>query len=635
MRTLIRFRMLAALAVGIAPFLAAAPASAAPAPAVLAAPAAPAALAAVPAGVNDFSFASFDAHYELGIDAKGHSTLTTTETFVAEFPETDQNRGIERAIPRVYKGHPTDLELVSVTDAAGDPRPYETDTDDENLLVTIASDDYVHGEQTYVLTYTQRDVTAYFPDTDDDEFYWDTNGVQWRQPFARHSTTTVVAPELVGALAGSPGCFVGAAGSTTPCEIVRDDAAGGATSSGEAVASGSAVFTTRTTDLAAGENVTIGIAFAPHTFTERDTSYLSAGSSWVQLIAVLLLVGVAVAAFVRQFTVLRDAKGRPVIVPEYTPPPGVDLMLAAQVTKRRTKAAAASFVDFAVRHNIQIVEKTDPGLFGSSTVYWLQLLKADGLNASERELAAALFGPQLAPGSWRELKKNDAPLAKSIQALMQLTRTRARAEGYVGKSVTGIGSLLLVSSFVLTAVVVVSGVFSGDAGVGGAIPGVLAAVAAILVVVTLLTAFRLPLTPKGAELRDYIEGVEMYLKWAEEDRYRLLQSPEGALRTGVNAPDWGQVVKLYERLLPYAVLLGLETEWAKVLGTYYESLGASPDWYGGHGTFNAAVFASSIGSLSSTSVSSYSGSSSSSSSGFSGGGGSSGGGGGGGGGGGV
>jgi uncharacterized membrane protein len=92
------------------------------------------------------------------------------------------------------------------------------------------------------------------------------------------------------------------------------------------------------------------------------------------------------------------------------------------------------------------------------------------------------------------------------------------------------------------------------------------------------------------------------------------------------------VVKLYEKLLPYAVLLGLETEWAKVLGTYYENLGSSPEWYGGSTAFNAGLFASSMSALSSTAASAYSGSSSSSSSGFSGGGGSSGGGGGGGGG---
>ncbi|GLK16224.1 DUF2207 family protein [Herbiconiux flava] len=666
MRTLARFRMLAALLLVTAPALAATPAaaaslSAAQPVAALAAPilaATPAdaaeapALAAVPRDVNDFTFDSFDARYDLGMDDAGHSTLRTTETFVAQFPESDQNRGIQRAIPRVYQGHPTDLELVSVTDGDGTPREYETEDDDENLVVTIAGDDYVHGEQTYVLTYTQRDVTAYFANTDDDEFYWDTNGTLWKQPFAEHRTTTVVAPELVDALTGDTGCFVGVEGSTAQCEIVEaqgdptaefgtdtgsdtGSGSGGAVGIDEAIAEGAAVFTTDTQNLTAGENVTIGVAFAPHTFTERETGYLSAPSGWIQLVAVVLAIATAIAALVHRLTRLRDAKGRPVIVPEYTPPRGEDLLIASVVTKRTNRAAAASFVDYAVRRVLQIVEQSEPGLFGPSTQYWLQLKSADPLNPHERELAAALFGPGLAPGSWRELKKKDAELAKAIYALLQKTRKRARTEGYLGRSVTGIGSLLLIAAIVLAAVGFVAGIVTGEAGLGGGLPFLLVALLFVLMVFTGIVAFRTPLTQKGAELRDYVAGIEMYLKWAEEERFRVLQSPEGALRTGVDAPDWGQVVKLYEKLLPYAVLLNLETEWAKVLGTYYESLGSQPDWYGGSSTFNAALFASSLSSLSSTSASAYSGSSSSSSSGFSGGGGSSGGGGGGGGGGGV
>jgi uncharacterized membrane protein len=110
----------------------------------------------------------------------------------------------------------------------------------------------------------------------------------------------------------------------------------------------------------------------------------------------------------------------------------------------------------------------------------------------------------------------------------------------------------------------------------------------------------------------------------------MLQSPTGAERGAVSATDPREVVKVYEKLLPYAVLFGLEKQWAAELGKYYTD--ASPDWYTGTGPFNAGLFASSIGSISTTATNSYSGSSSS---GGSGGGGSSGGGGGGGGGGGV
>ncbi|GAA2225177.1 hypothetical protein GCM10009851_06060 [Herbiconiux moechotypicola] len=601
----------------------AAPASAAPASAIEAAG------AIVTTDVDDFRFSSFDAVYQLGIDSEGHSTLSTTETFVAQFPEADQNRGIRRAIPLDYQGHPTDLTLVSVTDAQGVPREYETETDDENLLVTIAGDDYVHGQQSYVLTYTQRDVTGYFADTDDDEFYWDTNGTLWRQPFDQHTTTVVVAPELVWALTGDTACFVGASGSTTACEITRTDEA-------EGDEGGGAVFRTAESGLEAGDNVTVGIAFAPHTFTERDMTYFSLGSSWVQAISVGLALVVAVLALLYRLSALRDAKGRPVVVAEYTPPPGADLLIASAVMKRTTRAAASSFVDFAVRHKVQIVEQNEGGgLFSKAPSFWLRLLTAQGLNPHERSLAEALFGQSLEPGAWRELAKKDTALSKSIYKVVQATKKRSISEGYFSTGVRAVGSLLLAAVFVLGVVGVIAGVASADAGVGSGLPILLLVVQVAMVPFVLAVAFRQPLTAKGAELRDYILGIKLYIEWAEEDRFKALQSPEGALRTGVDAPDWGQVVKLYEKLLPYAVLLDLESQWAKVLGTYYESLGGQPDWYGGSTTFNSALFAASMSSLSSASASAFSGSSTSSSSGFSGGGGSSGGGGGGGGGGGV
>lgn len=50
--------------------------------------------AATPASadVNDFQFTSFDGQYRLSTDAGGHSQLTTVETLVAEFPQSDQNQ---------------------------------------------------------------------------------------------------------------------------------------------------------------------------------------------------------------------------------------------------------------------------------------------------------------------------------------------------------------------------------------------------------------------------------------------------------------------------------------------------------------------------------------------------------------
>ncbi|MEB0015237.1 hypothetical protein QN416_26965, partial [Glaciimonas sp. Cout2] len=71
----------------------------------------------------------------------------------------------------------------------------------------------------------------------------------------------------------------------------------------------------------------------------------------------------------------------------------------------------------------------------------------------------------------------------------------------------------------------------------------------------------------------------MYIGVAETDRLRVLQSPQGALRSPYR-PEPGspemmvdpgqplQVLKLYERLLPFAVLFGQEKDWSAVLGEY-------------------------------------------------------------------
>ena len=101
-----------------------------PAVAATTAPSA-AAVGPVAGDVDDFTFGSMHADYTIGRDADGASTLKVVETFVAVFPETDQNRGMKRVIPDSYNGQPLDPTVLSVTDGQGRPRPFETDSDDD------------------------------------------------------------------------------------------------------------------------------------------------------------------------------------------------------------------------------------------------------------------------------------------------------------------------------------------------------------------------------------------------------------------------------------------------------------------------------------------------------------------------
>src|SRR5690606_5394354 len=112
-----------------------------------------------------------------------------------------------------------------------------------------------------------------------------------------------------------------------------------------------------------------------------------------------------------------------------------------------------------------------------------------------------------------------------------------------------------------------------------ALPVVLIVVAVAEVVTVSLLLARHPLTSEGAEARDHLRGLEMFMRWAEADRIRMLQSPQGAQRTRIDVNDPAQLLHLYEKLLPFAVIFGIEKQWAAELAVHYHD--DSPYWFAG------------------------------------------------------
>ncbi len=570
-----------------------------------------------------FTFQSFDADYYLDVDENGRSVLTTVETFVAVFPDIDQNQGMRRAIPLEYKDAPTDISVQSVTDGEGNPRQFDVENDDDNefLLVTSRDSQCVHGPQTYVFTYTQHNVTRFFADTDDDEFYWDTVGTGWAQPFGSVTARVHIPDSLTSSLTGDTSCYRGPEGSTAGCDLTSADESGGT------------VFTAHETQLGPYENVTVVVGFEPHTFVPRDESYLGSPLGFVQLIAVIGSGLALLWAAVLRRTKLADGRGRPTIIAEYSPPKRMEPFTASVLLKRTSRAAAAAFVDLAVSRKIRIVETPNTGFLARGSTYQLDLVDPSGLTGPELNLAQGLFGPTLTPGTGYLMSGKDTTLSAHVRTIIQKTTADTVTDGLRKRGTGAHGVLPTLLVVAAAAATFIAGVSMVDGAVGGFLPGVLIPVPIIIALVVMKLVFRTPLTDEGAELRDHLAGLELYIRLAEADRMQMLQSPQGAEKQAVSTSDPREIVKIYEKLLPYAVLFNLEKQWAVELGKYYAD--AAPDYYSGSGAFNAALFASSISSMSTTAATSYSGSSSSSSSGGSGGGGSSGGGGGGGGGGGV
>lgn len=569
------------------------------------------------ADTQDFTITSFTADYYLDRDAGGRSTLRTVETIVAQFPEYDQNHGIYRHLVDDYQGHPTNIEVESVTDENGRTLPYEAESNDPFYTLQIGDGDvYVHGETTYVITYTQHNVTLF--DGSVEEFYWDVNGTEWYQSFGEVTARVHIPSDLAADLTGDVACYRGAQGATDRCDdpVLTEGEDG-------------VVYELTERDLGGLINVTFAIGFDEGTFVPRDNSATATPVFFVQLVTAGGALVVGLVSVVRRRTVFADGRGRPTIVAEYLPPENAGLLESALIVKNRKKAIAAQLISMAVTKKIRIIEKPAKGFFSSGSEYTLELLSLDGMDADEASLARILFGYGLTPGAQHVIKSSDTEVGQATYSLMNAVRASLEPRGWLKKIGTAkrVGPALLVTlATILTFFLMIAMLVDER---GGLLPVALFLGAVAATIVTYTTVFRTVLTEKGAELRDHLKGLHLYIRVAETDRLRMLQSPEGAVRTPVDTTDRGQIVKLYERVLPYAVLFNEETRWAKTLGDYYDQ--QPPDWYSGSYAFNAAAFAAGVSSISTTAASAYS--ASSSSSGGSDGGGSSGGGGGGGGGG--
>jgi len=564
---------------------------------------------AAAAGVNDFTIQNYQIDYYLGRDSAGHSTLKTVESITALFPQSDQNHGIERAIPNAYAGHSTALTINSVTDETGKSLNYTTriSNDDEVLRIGDANT-YVHGSQTYKLTYTQLDVTKYFANTDDDEFYWDTNGTEWLIPTYNFSAAVHLQSGLASKATGKRSCYIGAAGSNANCQIDKTDDG----------------YRVQAASLQPGENITVAIGFPAHSFTPHKTTLAERFTEYAAVMAIISLpLGLLAVVIlgVRYNRASMRKSEHTTIVPEYVPPRDTSVTIAASIYSKQTAVFSAQLIDFAVRHYTKIYQTRAKSFFRPAK-YEIEIIKdISDLHDEEQEIFRDIF-PSTAVGTRLDMASLKNNTAVSLKVMDNKKKIDAHIKGdYALRArVPEVSRWFKRAALVLLllSIPLLSFWLAG---------------AAVIAFIMSFTIF--PLTDKGLDLYHYLEGLKLYIKTAEVDRIKMLQTPEGALKlpAPIDTSDKRQLIQLYEKVLPYAILFGLDKSWNNELGRYYEELKQSPDWYSGgnNAVFNAALFSSAISNFNTAAA--YSGAASSSSGGSSGGGSSGGGGGGGGGGG--
>jgi hypothetical protein cdivTM7_00659 len=540
--------------------------------------------AAFASQTDNFTITKFDAEYSLGRDSENRSTLAATWRITAHFPP-NQNRGIAPIFVKKYDNHPTNFSLQSVTDGQGVSLEHTWNGDE---LRIGKKDVYVQGEKTYVIKFTQRDVTRHYDNTGRDEFYWDVIGNEWRVPMQNVRVSVKLDESLQAARAGEAFCYVGAHGSTKRCNISGDK--------GEIV--------TNVSRLNRREGITMAVGFNSSTFTGyQETLSEKLIKIWatVQTIASSLAVIVMlllVWRYRRLFGRYRELKPIP---PEYLPPKQASVMTSAYILKNyealavKGSAKVAQLLDLAVRHYIKLYE-VKKASFLRSAQYEIEIVKdLKELRSEESEVIRDMFGSSMPkPGQRLNLKKLQNNLSYAARTRDDDTNLKNLARGNYALCEQTLANKRIVQKWALWVFVISVLLLS---------PMLL-----IMAGIVFALSFGWSLTDEGLALRRYLAGLKMYIGVAEAERLQMLQSPEGAEKVKVDASDEKQLVKLYERVLPYAVLFGQEKEWSKQLGRYYEQVGEQPDWYSGQGAFNAAAFAAGMNSLSSvaSSASDYS-----------------------------
>jgi uncharacterized membrane protein YgcG len=515
------------------------------------------------AGVNDFSFESFDAVYEISIseEFKARPEMAVTETIVAIFPQVDQNRGIVRSIPATSYGvFPGLVQIISVTDETGNPRDYEVIQEEgfNSVYIKDQDDSFVYGRQTYVIKYRQSWVIRNFQaSSGNDEFYWDVNGTGWLQNFERVSATVKLDTELQkAAVLRSASCYQGVSGSTDSCET-KD------------LTEQRIYFAA--SDLMPGENLTIAIPFAPGVVNTSGPN-VEGTFAWTtyQVTGVLIFLLLAWAAYFR-FVRNSSRADTPIVVPQYKPASAPTLLDTGIISFKGSHLRQALIVELAVKNQIEIEAVT-----GDERTF---VLRRKSAAKDEEGVMQALGlggnGAEIRIGSAAE-KSDNRELSLALEELIA-TKTRSLAsEGYFLKRKLRVPLtvwLLGVGLYVLWSVVALQLEMITEAGY---------LIAPILSFVPFSVAYWLLVSkrrhsPKGKDVIAHLKGLEMYMELAEKDRLEFLQSPKGA-SLKPSEVSGRQVLKLYEEVLPWAILLGLQRQWGQVLTDLYKQQ-ESPQWF--------------------------------------------------------
>ena len=494
-------------------------------------------------------------HSEIFINRDG--TIDVREDIEYDFQYAERH-GIYRDIPYNYdfgyKRYSIKLDVKDVTDFNGSPYKYEVSSGGGYIHIRIGDPDKtVTGVHGYSIQYTVRGAIAFFEDHD--ELYWNVTGNEWRVPIMRASASVAFDGETSEGVKAE--CYTGAGGS--PAQDCNYK-----------ITPGKVNFLA-TNSLWAGQGLTL-VAGLPKGLIEEPSPMTKAiwflSDNWYFGLPFLTFFVVAYIWSTRG----RDPGGRGVITVMYEPPKDLTPAEAGTLVDERADILdiTSTIIDLAVRGYLRIEEiESTKFFFFADRDYRLIKTKEPGpgeLKAHEEKVFSGIFKgkEKVLVSALRDKFYTELPPIKKALYGELVGKKYFPADPEKVKGIyKWIGIIILILSFILFSnlLLKISISLSG--------------------LIILVSSRYMPRkTREGTLLNKELLGFREFIDRAEKDRIETLAK---------NDPT------LFDRVLPFALVFGLEDKWANAFRDMYRE---PPSWYSSpnyKNSFSPNMFVSDLG----------------------------------------
>ncbi len=503
-------------------------------------------------------------HFASNVTVEQDGTMSVREHLVVAFD--GEFHGVYRDIPIEYPGpHGSNYELflkvTKVTDALGHKLKYDSSVQNGYRHLKIYIPQASNSTQTVEIDYDIQNGVRWFDGYD--ELYWNVTGNDWPVPIEQATAIILFPPNAVGNLRAQ--AFTGVYGSSAQDATV--------------VVNGNVVRIQANDPLDMHEGLTADVMISKGVLNEP--SKLTFAIWFIRSNTIVLLpLWAFIVMFFLWWTKGRDPKADISVAPMYEPPKD---MTPAEVgalvdDSVHPRDITATLVDLAVKGFVKIEETESKTFMFSHRDYIFHSLKEVGswssssLEAHERVMLNHLFAGGATQIRLSELRNQ---FYVAIPTIKEDILAELKGKGMYSVDPDSAHAYVL-AGVLFTALPFIAAQLLGWGNILDSVGLLIVSALISLILVFLFARIMTAKSLKGVRTKIEILGLQEFITRVDADRLKRMP------------PD------TFEKILPYAMALGIENRWAKAFQGIVQN---PPTWYVGPSPyvgFNPIFFATSM-----------------------------------------